>query len=372
MVWPFLTIYLRQSLQISLTEVAALLSINAAVSLIATSIAGPVIDRFGRKTPMVVGLAASSLNLLAMSAAGSYSLWMLLMALDGAISPLYQVGSQAMVADLVEPERRPSAYALLRMIANLGVAIGPSVGGFITASSYALAFYIACAAEMAFAVLILLTVPETVPAASPTPTSRREAGYGPVLRDRPFLGFCGVSVLAGMTYSLMMILLPVYAKENFGVPENQYGFIMAANAAMVVLLQYTTTRITSRHPHLPVLAAGSLFYAVGVGSVAWGWNFPTFLASMVILTIGEMIMIPTSTALTANVAPAEMRGRYMGIFGLTWSIGFGIGPVLGGYLNDTLAPAAIWHAGLVMGLAAALGFLLLARVLRRPSLEPAA
>ena len=179
MVWPFLTIYLRQRLQISLTEVAALLSVNAAVSLIATSIAGPVIDRFGRKTPMVVGMAASSLNLLAMSAAGSYSLWLLLMALDGAISPLYQVGSQAMVADLVEPERRPSAYALLRMIANLGVAIGPSVGGFITASSYALAFYIACAAEMAFAVLILLTVPETVPAASPTPTSRREAGYGP-------------------------------------------------------------------------------------------------------------------------------------------------------------------------------------------------
>jgi MFS family permease len=93
---------------------------------------------------------------------------------------------------------------------------------------------------------------------------------------------------------------------------------------------------------------------------------------MVVLTIGEMIMVPTSTALTANLAPAEMRGRYMGLFGLTWSIAFGVGPVLGGYLNDAVAPAAIWHGGLAMGLAAALGFALLSRRLRRPLLTPGA
>jgi MFS family permease len=172
-----------------------------------------------------------------------------------------------------------------------------------------------------------------------------------------------------MAYSLMMVLLPVYAKENFGVPENRYGFIMATNAAMVVLLQYGVTRVTERHHHLPVLAVGSLFYAVGVGSVAWGWSFPTFLLSMVLLTIGEMIVIPTSTALTANLAPPDMRGRYMSVYGLTWSIGFGIGPVVGGFLNDNLAPVAIWYGGLVMGLAATVGFVLLARA-RQAHIRP--
>jgi MFS family permease len=92
---------------------------------------------------------------------------------------------------------------------------------------------------------------------------------------------------------------------------------------------------------------------------------------MVILTIGEMIMIPTSTALTANLAPPQMRGRYMGIYGLTWSIGFGIGPVLGGYLNDNLAPVAIWYGGFLIGLAATAGFALLARSVRRTGAEPA-
>jgi len=371
MVWPFLTIYLRQRLDIPLTTVALLLTLNSAVGLVATSVAGPVVDRFGRKGAMVLGMLAASLNLLAMSAAGSFGLWTLLMAIDGAFSPLYAVGSQAMIADMIEPARRPGAYALLRMVANLGVAIGPSIGGFVTAASYTLAFYIAAAAEFAFTLLVFFFIRETVPQREEGAETRAESGYGPVLRDRPFLAFCGVYTLAGITYSLMMILLSVYGKENFGVPESQYGFIMTTNAAMVVLFQFGITRVTGRFHHLPVLAVGSLFYALGVGSVALGHSFPAFLLSMVILTIGEMIMIPTSTALTANLAPPEMRGRYMGIYGLTWSIGFGIGPVLGGYLNDNLAPVAIWYGGFLIGLAATAGFALLARSVRHAGAEPA-
>jgi MFS family permease len=189
-------------------------------------------------------------------------------------------------------------------------------------------------------------------------------GYGQLVRDRRFLGFCSVSVLAAISYSLMMMLLPVYAKDNFGVPESQYGLILTTNAAMVVLFQFATTRITQRYHHLPVLAVGSLFYALGVGSVAWGWNFPSFLASMVILTIGEMIMIPTSTALTANLAPPDMRGRYMSVYSIAWGVAFGIGPVVGGILNDMVAPVAIWYGGCVMASAAALGFMLVAMAIR--------
>ncbi len=85
---------------------------------------------------------------------------------------------------------------------------------------------------------------------------------------------------------------------------------------------------------------------------------------MVILTVGEMIMVPTSTTLTANLAPAEMRGRYMGLYTLTWMVGLGVGPVAGGLLNDRVAPAAIWVGGLALALIAALGFLLLGRNVR--------
>jgi len=365
MIWPFLTIYMRQRLAIPLTSVTLLLTLNSATGLAATAVTGPLVDRFGRKGAMLLSLVTTSLSLVLMGVASTLLLWVVLIIINGAFSPLYRVGSDSMVADLIEPERRPGAYALLRMGNNLGVAIGPSVGGFIVSLSYLLAFSIAAGAQFAFALLILFFVAETLSrvaaGARPAGQPRPESGYGPVLRDRTFLTFCGVYTLAGMAYSLMMVLLPVYAKENFGVPENQYGLIMATNATMVVLFQYGITRVTERYHHLPVLALGSLFYALGVGSVALGSSFPAFLMSMVVLTIGEMIMIPTSTALTANLAPPDMRGRYMSVYGLTWGIGFGIGPVLGGFLNDNIAPVAIWYAGLMMGLAATLGFALLAR-----------
>src|SRR4030067_44390 len=194
--------------------------------------------------------------------------WQFLMIMLGGFGPIYLVAADAMVADLIPGARRPGAHALLRMFSNLGVAIGPAVGGFLVFVSYDLAFYGAAAASLAFAFLVLFFGRETLPA-RPAPAAARETtGYGPVLHDRPFLLFCAVYTLAGMAYSLMVGLLPVYAKESFGVPESQYGFILATNAVMVVLFQYGVTRLTVRFPTLRVLAVGSLFYAVGVGRVA--------------------------------------------------------------------------------------------------------
>lgn len=373
MVWPFLTIFMRERLAVELTVVTLLFSLNSGMGIAALSFVGPAVDRFGRRFAMITGLVAGGLILLAMSAATSLPVWAAVMIVQGLFSPFYRVGSDAMIADLIAPERRAGAYALLRMINNLGIAIGPAIGGFVTGVSYSLAFYIAAAANLLFATLIVFNVRETLPARyagrgdfAPPPDAAaaldskghgtRRGGYGPVLRDRSFVAFCGVFVLATIPTAVMMMLLAVYAKENFGVPESQYGFIMATNAIMVVLFQYLVTRWSQRHSNWRILTLGALFYALGAGSVALGRGFGAFWLSMVILTLGELLLAPTGSAMAANLAPADMRGRYMGLYGLTWGASFGIGPVIAGLLNDNLAPAAMWlFAGLV-GLAATLGF----------------
>lgn len=359
MVWPFLTIFMRQQLGVPLTTIGLLLSLRSAASMLSTMIAGSVVDRFGRKIAMVGSLLVGAGNMLLMSRATTLGSWIGLMILTGLFSPLFRVGAHAMIADLVEPERRPSGYALIRMASNLGVAIGPSVGGFVTSVSYSYVFYAAATAQLLVALLIFFLIPESAPAMG-TDGDRR-MGYGPVFRDQRLLSFVGVFILGSLAASLMMVLLPVYAKENFGVPEHQYGFIMATNAAMVVTMQFAITRLTRRYRPLMVVALGSLFYGIGVGSIALGASFGAFLASMVVVTIGEMVMVPTSTAFAANLAPVEMRGRYMGIYTITWEISSGIGPVIGGLLNDHISPASIWHGGLLMGLVAALGFVILQR-----------
>lgn len=366
MVWPFLTIYVRERLGVSLALVAMLFTMNSAGGLLATTVAGPAVDRFGRKRAMTLGLSALGLVLIAMSVAGSWGQWALLMALQGIFGPVYRVGVDAMVADLIPPERRAGAYALLRMSNNLGIAIGPAMGGFVTGVSYSLAFYSAAGANLFFAALVLLTVRETLPGGSGPAQQGEGRGYGPVLRDRRFLAFCAIFVIATIPSAVLMMLLAVHAKERFGVPESQYGFIMATNAAMVVLFQVAVTRVSQRHPHLRVLAFGALLYGLGAGSVALGRGFWAFWTSMVVLTVGELLLAPTGTAFAANLAPPGMRGRYMGLYGITWGAAFGIGPLIGGWLNDVVAPSATWMFGLAAGLGAAAGFMLLARPTRYP------
>jgi MFS family permease len=363
MVWPFLTIFVRQQLNLPMTNVALLFTVNSVASLVGLSLAGPAADRFGRKPVMVISLMGQAGAMLGMSLAASFPAWVAVMTLMGAFNPLYRVGADSMVADLLPAEERAGGYALLRVISNLGVAIGPAVGGFVTSVSYDIAFYAAATASLIYAGLLVVRARETMPARAGA-RAAATGSYAPVLRDSPFLRFIAVLTLSGMSYVILMVFLPVYAKENFGVVESQYGFIMATNAAMVVLLQFSVTRWTSRRAPLPVLALGALCYAVGVGSVALGSAFAGFWLSMVILTVGELITVPTATTLTANLAPAEMRGRYMGLYTLAWTTGLGLGPVVGGILNDRVAPAAMWYGGCLLALAAVVMFLLLARVPR--------
>ncbi len=370
--WPFITIHLSQQLDIPLTQVTLLFTLNSAAGLLSTTFVGPAVDRFGRRGAMILGLGMNGLALGMMGFAQGLGAWALALTITGMFQPMYRVATDAMVADLIPEKERANAYSVMRMSNNFGIAIGPAVGGFVTAVSYSLAFFAAGAASLIYALIIVLLVRETLQLAPATTVTHAPAsrGYGPVLRDRRFLAFCILMVVATMPSPILWMLMPAYAKGNFGVVEQQAGFIMSTNAAMVVLFQVAVTRWSSRRPNLRMLALGALLYALGVGSVALGAGFWAFWLSMVIVTFGELLLVPTGTAYAANAAPAEMRGRYMGLYGLTWSVAFGIGPVLGGWLNDNVSPAATWIGGMLVGFVGVVGFLVLERVRRLPCPAP--
>jgi MFS family permease len=361
MIWPFLSIYLRQRLDLPLATIASLLTLNAAMGILSSFIAGPAADRIGRKRIMAISLCAGVVYFLLMSQAETLLAYAVLMGLWGAFNPLFSVGANAMIADLVPSKDRMDAYSLVRVIHNVGIAIGPIAGGFLAVVSYTYAFYGAALAFSIFAVLVIFFIRETLPAVDPQKAVSTGSGYGIVLRDRTFISFTLLFALTTMAASIMFILLPVYSKENFGLPENRYSFIVTVNASMCIFLQYFVTRFAKRYPALPVIGVGALFYAVGVGSVALGAGFSAFVVSMVIMTMGELILTPAATNMVAELAPVDMRGRYMSIYGLGWPIASGVGPLLGGFLSDTIAPVAMWYGGGMFGLLGAIGFFILAR-----------
>jgi MFS family permease len=369
MIWPFLMIYVSERLHLPLTTVASLTTLNAAMALIFSFIAGPVTDHLGRKWVMAISLAVNGLVYLLLSHATTLPAFAFLMGLSGAFNPLYRVGADAMMADLVPNEQRIDAYSLLRMSNNLGVAIGPSIGGIIASTSYTIAFYIAAVGLLAYSLLITFLAKETLPERPESYERKTErfGGYDHILRDRPFISFVLNFTLIQVCAAMIWVLLAVYAKQNYNLPESQYGLIPTTNALMVVFLQVSVTQITKRHPPLRSLAVGALLYSIGVGSVALGQGFWAFWVSMVILTFGELIQTPIASTLAANMAPTEMRGRYMSLYGLTWGVAYGIGPILGGILNDRISPPSIWYGGLIIGLLSTGLFLVLAR--RYPEIE---
>ncbi len=367
MIWPFMLIYASGKLNLPLSAVATLISINAGTGLASSLIAGALADRFGRKGVMVFSLSMTGAAYFLMMHAATYLHFAGLMIMIGLSNPMYQVGADAMLADMIPSEKRTDAYAINRIANNAAFAIGPAVGGFLAATSYNLAFIGASAGFLTYSVLLFLLAHETLSHnlhGGSAPLTHREVlrGYNRVFADKGYLTFVALISLGLIAPSLLWILMPVYTKTNFGIPENLYGWIPTTNALMCVFIQYFVTLITRKRPALPVLTVGMFIYALGAGSVALMSSFWGFWLSMVILTFGELTLVPTASKYVADISPADLRGRYMSIHWLGWGLARTLAPLIGGFLNDAVSPRAIWIGGLLIGLTSAFGLFLLSRL----------
>jgi MFS family permease len=365
MIWPFILLFFRNQLGISMLQASSLLTIKAAASLLSSFIAGSLTDRLGRKNVMVFSLIASGLCYLLYLTGSSFSFYILLMILSGTVEPMYRVGSNAMTADLLPDIQRASGYAMLRMVVNVGLTIGPLLSGFlILKSSYGFMFTIAAACLIFYGLFILILFHETIQKngqGSLASTQQPDGGYSVVFRDKPFIAFC-VSFFFLMTcMAPVFITLIAYANENYAIPESQLSYLMTTNALIVIFLQFGVTKITEHQRPMLVMSAGALLYIIGTGSIALGSTLWAFIASMVVVSLGEITLMPTSTTYTANAAPFHLRGRYMSIYGIAQEAGIGLGPIIAGALNDFLFPKAIWFGCMVAGFISMLGFLLLSR-----------
>jgi MFS family permease len=364
MIWPFIVIYASGKLHMPLSTVAALISINAGTGLIASFVAGTLADKIGRKVVMVFSLTVNGIAYLLLINAVTYLHFAGLMVLIGLSNPLYQVGADAMLADMIPSEKRTDAYAINRIANNAAFALGPAMGGFLATRSYNLAFYGAALGFMTYSLLLFFQAKETLVITehhdTTTPLTGKEVfkSYSRVFQDRAYMTFVALVSVGLIAPTLMWILMPVYAKTNYGIPEGLYGWIPTTNALMCVFVQYFVTRITRKHKTLPVVGVGMLIYALGTGSIALMTGFWGFWLSMVIITLGELTLVPTASKYVADIAPADLRGRYMSMHWLGWGLARTLSPIIGGFLNDRISPHAIWIGGLLIGLVSVSGIFL--------------
>ncbi len=131
LMWPYLMLYFSQQLGQPLSSVAWLMTLNAAVGMVTAFLGGAIADRFGRKGVMVFSMGISAVGWFFFQAAGTLPVFALLLVVTGATTPIYRLASDAMIADMFPEEKRLNAYSVLRMGNNLGVALGPALGGYL-------------------------------------------------------------------------------------------------------------------------------------------------------------------------------------------------------------------------------------------------
>ena len=365
--YPFLTLYLNTRVGVPMDRIGLLFIGTAVGGLLAQVIVGPVADRFGRKPVMLGGLFAQSCVSIGYTQATSFEQFALLSTLLGFSGSVFQPASSAMVVDLVGPKRRAEAFGLTRVAANLGFVIGPSLGGFLAVHSYTMLFLATPTAQLIYMVVLFVFARETLPARGKALKLHSWAdGFGELVTDRPFVVLLVASLLTTAVYTQLGTTLPVYLKQQIGIQESGYGLLMALNGGLIVLFQIPTTRLVERRDRALVLSLGTLCYAVGIGSMGWWQEFALFAMSMVVVTIGEMMIAPVASAEVADLAPEHMRARYMAAFGLTWTLGYGLGPTWGAMVMARMGTPWLWNIAFAMGCVAALAYLPLHWLARRP------
>ena len=365
LLFPFLTLYITHKFGVGMTEVGVIFGLVSVSSVVGSMLGGALTDRLGRKGMLIFGLLVSAfINLMLglVNEIESVYVGALFIGLFGNTGGPAQ---QAMVADLLPEEKRAHGFGIFRVMANLAVTIGPAIGGMLAAKSYLLLFICDAVASTITAGIVLLAIRETKPTShagtSEQTMTQTFGGYLEVLRDNTFVLFIGACILMTAVYMQMNTTLSVYLRDVHSVSEQGFGYILSLNAAMVVLFQFAIARKISRYRPLVVMAAGTLLYAIGFSMYGFVSNYVLFLVAMVVITIGEMFTAPTSQALVAQLAPEDMRGRYMAVFGFSWVIPSAVGPLLAGLVMDHFDPRWVWYIGGLTGLTAAYSFILLQR-----------
>jgi MFS family permease len=365
MLYPFFALYLTQKFDIGMSTVGILFAIFSVTGMAGSALGGALTDRMGRRTVIVASLILSSLSALGMGFAPTMSIFIIVVVFVGTLSSIGHPAHEAVVADLLPPEKRAQGYGIIRVVFNVAVIIAPPIAGLLIAHSYLTLFIVDAVISLISAAIVILALPETKPRAHPNakPETMKQtfAGYGRVFRDAPFVAFIGVTVMMTLVYMNMNSTLGVYLRDRHSLPELNYGALLSINAIIVVALQFWVTRRLEKFRPMLMMAAGTFLYAVGFAMYGFVTGFALFVTAMVIITIGEMVVAPFQQSLVAGFAPEHMRGRYMAVSSLTWSIAFTVGPYFAGLILDSPNPNMLWLLCGFIGLLATVGFTILNR-----------
>jgi MFS family permease len=364
LLFPFFALYITQKFGVGMTQAGILLGMSSLFGLIGSIIGGALADRFGRRKLILIGLVFSALSSLLFGLAWDIRMMYGLVVIVGLLSRIANPAQDAMMADILPESKRQEGFGITRVAFNYAWIIGTALGGLIAARSFMALFVLDAVLSLGVAAILFRFLPETKPA--PRADSKEKEtllktvkGYRVVLRDLGYIVFTLAGMMVLVVYQQQYSSLAVYLKDVHNISPRMYGIMLSVAGIEVVLFQLWISRQTRKYPPFLMMVLGSLFFVAGFAMIGFVQQTGLFLVAVITITVGEMIMFPTNKALAVNFAPQDMRGRYMAIYDLGWSIPATLGPAAAGLILDNFNPNLLWVVGgLLCGLAAVIFYLM--------------
>lgn len=361
LIFPFFALYITQKFNVGMTQAGVLIGLFSFSGLVGNMLGGALTDRFGRRVMVLFGLVVSALTSISMGLVNDLSVFYVLAIMVGLLSDVAGPAWQALIADILPEEQRAEGFGVMRVVGNMAWIVGPTIGGLMAARSYLLLFVMDAITSLITAAIIYRMIPETMPqreeGEAPQTILATFAGYRKVLADWMYMAYILVSMLMLVVYIQMYNTLSVYLRDQHGVSPQGYGFLLTSSAITVILLQFWVSRRVKNYAPMLMMALGGVFYMIGFSMFGFVSAYALFVTAIVLITAGEMIVMPVGQALAANFAPTDMRGRYMAVFSIAWALPATFGPSAAGLILDNYDPNLVWYAGGVICFLSVVGFL---------------
>jgi MFS family permease len=337
-------------------------------AVVGSFVGGWLSDRLAARTATLISMLGSAALILSIIYLRLYPLVLAAVVLAGMVTQIYRPAAQSLVTEVTPPGQLVMVTAMYRLCQNLGTTAAPLIGVALASVSYNLLFWAEALAALAYALIALRFLPRQLrkPAAPAADAARQpRSGYLAVLSDVRYLFFLAAVLLVIVVYVQYTATLPL-AIVHAGLSLWWYGAVVALNAAIVVVCEVPITKFVQNWPMRLTVIGGFGLLAIGYGIYAIAMVPVLLILGMVIWTANEIIGAPTTFAYPGMIAPAHLRGRYIGAMHSVFGLATAIGPILGVALWYHVGQRVwLWASGLAIlaTLSALIG-------MRRPSVQP--
>ena len=366
MVFPFLSLYFTQSRGLSISVAGRIISFYGLGAIVGAWSGGYLSDRIGPVRTQQWSLLLSGFGFLAFLRVDSILGMSVGGFLLGAIVESFRPANMAALSHAAPRGAQARSFGLLRLCVNLGMGIGPAVGGLLAVLGYHWLFIVDASTCWIAAVLLGFAIGnERVERNKKSEPSEGRVALSP-LQDRPFLLLLALVFLVALLFFQVFTVLPLFLKQDLGFREDHVGAVLAFNALLIVLFEMPLTSWSERRDRMLIVAWGALLVGAGLALTPWGVAVPWLLFSVSVWTFGEMLVLPMFNAVIAGRADPKMMGRYMGFYTMAFSLAFVVAPSLGAWTYATYGGKTLWTACGILGLVAASGCYLLRNAIQSP------